>query len=118
MLQLAAEYGYGAICMRASAGGVSTPREELARMRDEVERAGLVVSMVTADSDVPLNNEHGPDSLRNIGPSLDVAEALGCDLIRVCLKSRGGRRTGQTSRRPGRGTRNSAGPPVPYDDAL
>ena len=56
-------------------------------MRQEVERAGLIVSMVTADSDVPLNNEHGPDSLRNIGPTLDVAEALGSDLIRVCLKT-------------------------------
>jgi sugar phosphate isomerase/epimerase len=86
VVQLAAEYGYSAICLRASAGGVGTPRDELLRMRDEVARAGLVVSMVTADSDVPLNNEHGPDSLRNIGPSLDVAEAVGCDLIRVCLK--------------------------------
>ncbi len=86
VVELAAEYGYGGICMRASAAGVATPREDLARMRDQVERAGLVVSMVTADSDVPLNNEHGPDSLRNIGSSLDVAEALGCDLIRVCLK--------------------------------
>ena len=55
-------------------------------MRQEVERAGLIVSMVTADSDVPLNNQHGPDSLRNIGPTLDVAQALGSDLIRVCLK--------------------------------
>ena len=87
LVQLAAELGYGAVCMRASAGGIGTPREELERMRGEVERAGLCVSMVTADSDVPLNNEHGPDSLQNIGPSLDVAEALGCDLIRVCLKS-------------------------------
>ncbi len=86
LVNLAVEYGYRAICMRASAGGVGTPREELVRMREQVERAGLVVSMVTADSDVPLNNEHGPNSLRNIGPSLDVAEALGCDLIRVCLK--------------------------------
>ena len=86
VVQLAAEYGYGAICLRASAGGVGTPRDELIRMRDKVARAGLVISMVTADSDVPLNNEHGPDSLQNIGPSLDVAEAVGCDLIRVCLK--------------------------------
>ena len=86
VVQLAAEYGYSAICLRASAGGIGTPREELLRMRDEVARAGLVISMVTADSDVPLNNEHGPDSLQNIGPSLDVAEAVGCDLIRVCLK--------------------------------
>lgn len=87
LVQLAAELGYRAVCMRASAGGIGTPREELERMRGEVEREGLCVSMVTADSDVPLNNERGPDSLRNIGPSLDVAEALGCDLIRVCLKT-------------------------------
>ena len=87
LVQLAAELGYGAVCMRASAGGIGTPRGELERMRGDVEQAGLRVSMVTADSDVPLNNEHGPDSLQNIGPSLDVAEALGCDLIRVCLKT-------------------------------
>src|ERR1700721_912356 len=70
--------------MRASAGGGGPPREELARMHDQVERAGLVVSMVTADSDVPLNNEHGPDSLRNIGPSLDVAEAAGVRVAHQC----------------------------------
>jgi sugar phosphate isomerase/epimerase len=86
LVQLATELGYAAICMRASAGGVQTPRDELERMRGEVERAGLVVSMVTADFEVPLNNERGPDSLRNIGPSLDVAEALGCTLIRICMK--------------------------------
>ena len=87
LVQLAAELGYRAVCMRASAGGIGTPLDKLAAMREEVERAGLVVSMVTADADVPLNNEHGPDSLRNIVPSLDVAQALGCDLIRVCLKT-------------------------------
>jgi sugar phosphate isomerase/epimerase len=73
--------------MRASAGGIGTPLAELERMRGEVERAGLCVSMVTADADVPLNNERGPNSLRDIGPSLDVAEALGATLIRVCVKS-------------------------------
>jgi len=87
LVQLSAELCYRAICMRASAAGVQTPVDELAAMRAEVEQAGLVVSMVTADSDVPLNNEHGPDSLRNIGPTLNVAAALGCDLVRVCLKS-------------------------------
>lgn len=87
LVQLAKEVGYSAICMRASAGGIGTSRSELERMRGEIERAGLRVSMVTADSDVPLNNDNGPNSLRNIGPSLDVAEALGCDLIRVCLKT-------------------------------
>lgn len=89
LVQLARELGYHAICMRASAGGVDTPRRELEAMHREVEEAGLFVSMVTADSDVPLNNAAGPNSLRNIGASLDVAEALGCDLIRVCLKQQG-----------------------------
>lgn len=87
-VDVARETGYSAICMRASAGGVETPLARLEDMRRCVEGAGLYVSMVTADYDVPLNNDHGPDALRNIGPSLDVAEALGCDLLRVCLKRR------------------------------
>lgn len=89
LLDLATELGYRAICMRASAGGVDTPRDELENMRRQIEDAGLYVSMVTADSDVPINNDDGPNSLRDIGPSLDVAEALGADLIRVCLKNEG-----------------------------
>ena len=87
LVSIAAETGYDAVCMRASAGGVQTPLDELRRMRETVEEHGLHISMVTADSDVPLNNDDGPISLRDIGPSLDVAGALGCDLIRVCLKT-------------------------------
>ena len=86
LVNIAAETGYDAVCMRASAAGVQTRLEELQRMRALVEAKGLHVSMVTADSKVPLNGDDGPESLRNIGPSLDVAEALGCELIRVCLK--------------------------------
>ncbi len=89
LLGLAKELGYAAVCMRASAGGIQTPVQELHQMRREVEDAGLYVSMVTADSDVPLNNEDGPNSLRDITPSLEVARLLGCDLIRVCLKNDG-----------------------------
>jgi sugar phosphate isomerase/epimerase len=87
LLDLATELGYSAICMRASAGGIGTARNELEEMRKQIEAAGLYVSMVTADSDVPINNDDGPNSLKNIGPSLDVAEALGSDLIRICLKT-------------------------------
>ena len=86
LVGIAADTGYDAVCMRASAGGVQTPLGELRQMREIVSSAGLTISMVTADSDVPLNNEDGPNSLRNIDPSLDVAEALGCDLIRICMK--------------------------------
>ena len=86
LVALAGELGYHAVCLRASAGGVQTSHDELTRMREAVEEAGLFVSMVTADFDVPLNNDLGPASLSRIEPSLDVAEAFGCDLIRVCLK--------------------------------
>jgi len=86
LVSIAAETKYDAVCMRASAGGVQTPFDELRRMRETIEDNNLHVSMVTADSKVPLNGDDGPDSLRDIGPSLDVAEALGCKLIRVCLK--------------------------------
>jgi sugar phosphate isomerase/epimerase len=88
LVSIARETGYQAVCLRASAGGVETPRSRLQEMRKCVEDAGLFVSMVTADFNVPLNNDQGPNSLRNIGPSLDVAEAVGCHLIRVCLKKR------------------------------
>lgn len=86
VVQIAADTGYSAICMRASAAGVQSEPDELERIRELVHGAGLCVSMVTADFNVPLNNERGPESLRDIGPSLDVAERLDCDLIRVCLK--------------------------------
>lgn len=88
LVSLAVKCGYEAVCMRASAGGVQTPHDELKRMRESVDRHGLRVSMVTADFDVPLNNDNGPNSLRDIGPSLDVAEIFGCNLIRICMKKR------------------------------
>lgn len=89
LVAIARETGYQAVCLRASAGGVDAPKTRLAEMRRCVEEAGLSISMVTADFNVPLNTEQGPDSLRNIGPSLDVAETVGCTLVRVCLKNRG-----------------------------
>jgi sugar phosphate isomerase/epimerase len=84
--RLAGACGYQAVCMRASAGGVQTPRSELAGMRRLLDELGLAVSMCTTDFDVPLNNDRGPDNLRNIGSHLDVAETLGATLIRVCMK--------------------------------
>ena len=60
---------------------------QLPLLEDLPDPAGSRV-LLRADFNVPLNNDRGPDSLRDIGPSLDVAEALGCDLIRVCLKRR------------------------------
>lgn len=84
---LAQECGYQAVCLRASAAGVQTPQEELAAMRAMRARRKLSVSMVTSDFDVPLNNERGPAALRDIGPHLEVAKALGATLLRVCMKN-------------------------------
>jgi sugar phosphate isomerase/epimerase len=42
--------------------------------------------MVTTNFAVPSNNDQGPELLRNISPHLDLAETLGADLIRVCMK--------------------------------
>ena len=86
LVDLAAQTGYDAICLRASAGGVQTDHSRLREYARCVADNGLKTAMVTADFDVPLNNAAGPNSLRDIRPSLDVAEIFDCDLIRVCLK--------------------------------
>ncbi len=86
LVSIAAEAGYEAICMRASAAGVQTPIAEIREHAETIRNAGLSVSMVTADFDVPLNNDRGPCSLRDIDASLAVAEALDCRLVRVCMK--------------------------------
>ena len=85
-VELAQQSGYRAVCVRASAGGVQSTTEELAAMRTRLDAAGLAVSMVTTDFDVPLNNAQGPNNLRDFASHLDVADALGAKLIRICMK--------------------------------
>lgn len=87
LIQLAQSIGYEALCMRASQAGIETPEEKLKEIRARLDAANLKVSMVTGDFDVPRNDELGPKGLRNITPYLDVAEALGADLIRICMKT-------------------------------
>ena len=86
LVRLATEHGYEALCMRASQAGIASPQEEIATLSRKIRGAGLVVSMVTGDLAVPRNNEQGPLGLRNITPHLDLAEAFGADLVRVCMK--------------------------------
>jgi sugar phosphate isomerase/epimerase len=87
LAQLAVRHGYHAVCMRPSVVGVNAPERVRQTVRRALERLGLAISMATTDIAVPLNNEHGPDSLREMEPHLDVAEALGSSLIRVCMKN-------------------------------
>lgn len=84
---IAADAGYDALCMRASVVGVHSAAGAAGRVRRTVAEHGLTVSMVTADFAVPENSPEGPNSLRQITPSLDLAEALGADLIRICMKT-------------------------------
>ncbi len=86
LIQLARDNGYEALCMRASQAGTHTAPEEIQRIGKAIHDTGMAVSMVTGDFFVPQNDEHGPDGLRNITPYLDLAEAFGTDLIRVCMK--------------------------------
>lgn len=84
---IAAECGYSALCMRASVAGVHSTQAELEQTRAIVDQAGLSVSMVTADFDIPQNNDQAPEALKNIEPSLHVAEVLGSGMVRVCVKT-------------------------------
>lgn len=88
LARIATGNGYAALCMRASQLGTQSPPAEVRRGRQTLDAAGLAVSMVTGDFPIPENHDRrGPEALRDIGPYLDLAEALGADLLRVCMKS-------------------------------
>ncbi len=84
---IARRAGYGALCMRASVVGVNSTPEDVESARTLLDREHLAVSMVTGDFAVPENGDEGPGCLRDITPYLDLAQALGSDLIRVCIKT-------------------------------
>lgn len=78
--------GFDAVCMRASVVGIHSPEEEVAAVHDLLAHAGVGVSMVTGDFAVPANGPDGPRCLRAITPYLDLASALGSDLVRISMK--------------------------------
>lgn len=86
LIDTAKSNGYSALCMRASTAGTHSPKETVSEYAAKIRSAGLAVSMVTGDFAIPMNNDQGPLCLRNITPYLDLAEAFGADLIRVCMK--------------------------------
>ena len=88
LARIATDNGYAALCMRASQLGTHSPPDQVRRGRRTLDAAGLAVSMVTGDFPIPENDDvQGPQALRDIGPYLDLAEALGSDLLRMCMKS-------------------------------
>jgi sugar phosphate isomerase/epimerase len=86
LIALARTNRYSALCMRASTAGIHSPKAVIEEYAGKIHDAGLDVSMVTGDFVVPMNNDDGPQGLRDIAPHLDLAEAFGADLIRVCMK--------------------------------
>ena len=86
LIDVAKQNGYQALCMRASTAGIHSPQETIDEYSQKIHAAGLAVSMVTGDFAIPMNNDEGPQCLRNITPYLDLAEAFGADLMRVCMK--------------------------------
>ena len=87
LAEAAQEAGYDALCMRASVVSIESSAEKRQAVARELRERNLKVSMVTGDFAVPENSAEGPKCLRNISPYLDLCNDLGCDLIRVCIKS-------------------------------
>ena len=87
LAEIARQAGYQALCMRASMVGIQNTNEQIARARNTLDTNDLAVSMATGDFAIPENGDEGPGCLRNITPHLDLAEALRCDLLRMCLKT-------------------------------
>ena len=83
---IARDAGFDGVCMRASQVGVHTPPERVREARRLFDERNLAVTMVTGDFAIVYNNDQGPECLRNITPSLDLAEALGAPLLRVCIR--------------------------------
>ena len=88
LADLAVDNGYHALCMRASQLGTHSSDDEVRSGSDMLSTRGLAVSMVTGDFPIPQNSDdEGPLALRDITPYLDLAEGLGCDLMRICMKT-------------------------------
>lgn len=87
LLELASAHGFDGISVRASAISIHSDVEEVTAFRLLLDRFGLKASMVTGDVPLAANNSNAPDALRNIGPYLELANALGARLVRVMIHS-------------------------------
>ncbi len=84
---LASAAGFEALSMRASAVSVDTPPERVRAIHGLLDREGLGVSMVTGNIALAANTPEASDALRDIGPHLGLAEALGARLVRVMIRT-------------------------------
>ncbi|PPR22464.1 MAG: hypothetical protein CFH40_01325 [Alphaproteobacteria bacterium MarineAlpha10_Bin3] len=77
--------GFAGLSMQASVVSVHSPRARARQVRALLDRLGLRVSMVTGDLPLAINNAAATASLHGPTPYLDLAECLGCRLLRVML---------------------------------
>lgn len=83
--RLARELGCAALSMRASQLSIDTPTERVREARETLDSLGLRVSMVTGTVSLAANDAQATEPLRRITPHLDLAERLGCTLVRVMM---------------------------------
>jgi sugar phosphate isomerase/epimerase len=84
---LARAVGFAGLSMRASVVSVDSPPERVAEVRRVLDASGLAVSMVTGDVALAANRGDVARILREPGPYVALARALGCDLLRVMVRS-------------------------------
>ena len=81
----ASELGFDGVCLRASAISVESSPTDVAALRSMLAEFRLTVSMVTGDIPLAANNAKATSAIRNIGPYVDLAQAVGARLVRVML---------------------------------
>ena len=84
---LAQRSGFRGLSMRASVVSVDSPEDRVAQVRRLLDDLGLAVSMVTGDVALAANTPDAARILHEPEPYFRLAERLGCDLIRVMLRS-------------------------------
>jgi len=84
---MATQAGFEAICMRPSQLSIHSSPEEVASARETIRRQEIDVTMISGDVDIVYNNDNGPNCLPDITNHLNLAEALGAPMIRVCIKT-------------------------------
>jgi sugar phosphate isomerase/epimerase len=84
---LAHEVGFQGLSMRASVVSVDSPPERVAEVGRLLDSLGLAVSMVTGDVPLAANRGDVARILREPGPYVALAQALGCDLLRVMVRT-------------------------------
>jgi sugar phosphate isomerase/epimerase len=84
---LAREVGFQGLSMRASAVSVDSPPERVAEVRRLLDGLDLKVSMVTGDVPLAANTPEAVRILHEPAPYFELAAELGCDLLRVMIRS-------------------------------